>query len=348
MRKGGEIFFLAMVFSMCWTALAAMPWKDLPVDAVVISVNGRETTKSEFDEYVKMETALVRNKRRTMKEGQLRMMRVRIRVMARGELLTRALQYTNLCTNDIAVLDGEREEMKKRYERSFCRRRQTFDDLRDYLREEEAEDAFMRCFMEDVKIESALRRLYPDRLSVTDSDISNAVENVKNYNARAAATNAVICALATNVLMKIRAGGDFAALADQFSMDEDKNPGGDIGECTIESFSDDGEECMKGAASLKIGEVSDILQGNYGYIILKKTGDSVYSQIFFRKPYEMEELSGDELVEQIKKERRSGLIEELMPKFARSSKVEYPQGDVFLKFNMSPNSRQKQPRKNKP
>ena len=348
MRKERRLLLIAVVLSACFMVLAATPWAALPGDAVVISVNGRETTKSEFDEYVKMEEALVRNRRRMMKEDQLRVARVRIRAMARGELLARSLQYTNLCTNDFSVSDAERDNMKKRYERSFCRRRQTFDDLRDFLRDEEVEDAFMRCFIEDVKIDVALHRLYPERLAVTDSDMSNAVENVKNYNARAAATNAVICAFATNVLEKIRAGGDFAALADEFSMDPDRNPGGDIGECTIESFAEDGEECMVGAASLKIGDVSDILQGNNGYMILKKTGDGTYSQIFFRKPYELEELSGDKLFEELKKEKYTGLVEELMPVFLKSSKIEYPQGDVFFKFNISPNGRPKLPRKNKP
>ena len=72
-----------------------------------------------------------------------------------------------------------------------------------------------------------------------------------------------------------------------------------------------------------------------------------YSQIFFRKPYEMEELSGDRLVEELKKERRSELIEELMPVFVKSSKIEYPQGDVFLKFNASPLSQSKPLKKKK-
>ena len=347
MKKFWRSSFLVAALFFWGVSLATTPWKSLPGDVAVISVNGRETTKSAFDEYVKMEEALIRNRNHAMKETQLRSVRVRIRAMARKELLGRSLLYTNLCTNDVVVLEAERDEIKKRYERSFCRPRQTFEDLRDFLRDQEVEDAFMRCFEEDVKIGAVLRRIYPKRLEVTVGDISNAVENVKDYNARAAATNAVICAVATNVLKKIRAGGDFAALADEFSMDPDRNPGGDLGECTINSFADEGEECMVGAASLKVGDVSDILQGNSGYMILKKTGDSTYSQIFFRKPYEMEELSGDRLVEELKKERRSELIEELMPVFVKSSKIEYPQGDVFLKFNASPLSQSKPLKKKK-
>ena len=325
----------AVTLLLCGTASAVLQWKELPGYAVVISVNGRETTKSAFDGYVKMTEALVRNKKRMMSEDQLRSVRVKIRTTAKKELLGRSLLYANLCTNDIAVSDADREEMKRRYCSSFCRRRQTFDELRDFLRDEEVEDDFMRCFEEDAKIEAALRRAYPDRLAVTADDVSNAVKRVKNYNAVAAATNALICAVATNVLNRIRAGGDFAALADEFSMAVDKNPGGDIGECTINSFAEEGEECMAGAAALKVGEVSGILLGNSGYMILKKTGDSTYSQIFFRKPYEMEELSGDELVEVLKKEYREDLVNELLPKFVKTSKIVFPQGDVFFKLNQS-------------
>ena len=275
-----------------------------------------------------MEVSVVRN-RGALNEDQMRLMRWRIRSRARNELISRLILYTNLCTNDVAVSDLDRDAMKKRFEGSFCRKGQSFDDLRDILRNEEVEDAFMRCFAEDVKVETALHRLYPDRLSVTDRDVADSVEYMKNYNAMAAATNALICALATNVLEKIRGGGDFAALADEFSMDAEKNPGGDLGERTIESFADDGAACMTAAASLKVGDVSGILLGTTGYMILKKTGDNTYSQIFFRKPYEMESLPRAELVEELKKENREELLKELMKEFATTAKIEYPQGDVF-------------------
>ena len=328
-----KIASLLALLSCGAAGFAASPWASIPGNATVISVNGRNTSKKEFDSYVKMVGALYRNKHPSAKDEQLRAVRVRIRAQARKELLIRSLQYTNLCTNKVNVSKAVRTEMMNRYRASFCRRRQSFEDLRDFMREAEAEDAFLRCFEEDMKIDSALRLAYPEKLAVTDSDISNAVRNVVEYNNRAAATNVAICVLATNVLARIKAGGDFAALADEFSMDENKNPGGDLGECTIASFSEEGDECLAGVAALKVGDVSDIIQGNSGYLIIKKTGESSYSQIFFRKPYEMEVLSGAALVEELKKEKRTALLEELMPSFVKSARIEFPRGDIFLKFN---------------
>ena len=282
---------------------------------------------------MKMVGALYRNKHPSAKDEQMRAVRVRIRAQARKELVVRSLQYTNLCTNDVKVSNASRAEMTNRYRASFCRRRQSFDDLRDFMREAEAEETFLHYLEEDVKIDSALRVAYPEKLAVTDNDLSNAVRNVTEYNSRAAATNAAIYALAKNVLARIKAGGDFAALADEFSMDENKNPGGDLGECTIGSFSEEGDECLAGVAALKVGDVTDILLGDSGYLIIKRTGESTYSQIFFRRPYEMEMLSGAALVEELKKEKRTALLEELMPTFLKSAKIEFPRGDVFLNFN---------------
>ena len=76
---------------------------------------------------------------------------------------------------------------------------------------------------------------------------------------------------------------------------------------------------------------------------MKRTGEHTYSQIFFRKPYLFEVLTGEALVEDLKKEKRVTLLEELAPVFAKSAKVEYPCGDVFVK----PTSTPKQQRRKK-
>ena len=173
----------------------------LPEDAVVISVNGRTTTKRDFNAYVKMNETLYRNKFRLVQDEKFRGIKIKIRVMARKELLVRSLQQVYICTNaNISVTKEQMYDMERKYSSFFCRKGQSFEDLIDVLRSEGAEHMFRRCFEEDLKVDAALRQTYPGRLDVTAEDVSNAVIRVKAYNAVAAATNALICALATNVL----------------------------------------------------------------------------------------------------------------------------------------------------
>lgn len=342
-----KYMFLAAAFLQC-CEVKSESMASLPEDAVVISVNGRATTKRDFNAYVKMNEALYRNKFKSAQGEKFRGIKIKIRVMARKELLVRSLQQVYICTNaNITATKEQMREMEHKYSSFFCRRGQSFEDLIDVLRSEGAEHMFRRCFEEDLKVDAALRQAYPGRLDVSAEDISNAVIRVKEYNAIATATNALICALATNVLSKIKAGGDFAEMADRFSMDPNKMQGGDLGECTLQSFGEEGEDLLAAAAALKPGDVSGIVDGETGYIILKKTGESSYSQIFFRKPYFMEMLSGDALVEELKKEKRTALMEEVLSKAAKTAKIEYPHGDVFMKFNQQQNGKPPKRRKKK-
>lgn len=73
---------------------------------------------------------------------------------------------------------------------------------------------------------------------------------------------------AEEVLQKARKSEDFAALARQYSDDSSSNKGGDLGSfgknSMVKPFAD-------AAFALKVGEVSDIVESEFGFHVIRRT-----------------------------------------------------------------------------
>lgn len=81
-------------------------------------------------------------------------------------------------------------------------------------------------------------------------------------------------AKAQDVLGKVKAGGDFAELAKQYSQASDASSGGDLGSVTKGQLPDDQQKAID---ALQPGQVSDLVKTQYGYEIIKvteKNGDT--------------------------------------------------------------------------
>ncbi|MDE1825658.1 MAG: peptidyl-prolyl cis-trans isomerase [Candidatus Micrarchaeota archaeon] len=74
--------------------------------------------------------------------------------------------------------------------------------------------------------------------------------------------------LAEEILKKLKAGGNFSRLAEQYSIDGSRRRGGDLGEfgrgMMIKPFED-------AAFALKKGEISGLVKTQFGYHIIKRT-----------------------------------------------------------------------------
>jgi len=71
------------------------------------------------------------------------------------------------------------------------------------------------------------------------------------------------------ILERIRAGEDFATLADEYTEDTGTGEGGSLGSFGEGSMVTEFEDAVK---QLEIGEVSDVVETQYGYHIIKLTG----------------------------------------------------------------------------
>ncbi|WP_027360266.1 SurA N-terminal domain-containing protein [Desulforegula conservatrix] len=125
---------------------------------------------------------------------------------------------------------------------------------------------------------------YKSKVAVTDEDINNTYnDNIEDFRIEQKAKARHILVKvdekadaakideakkkAEGILAELKAGGDFAKLADKYTEDPSgKNKGGDLGEFTknkmVKPFSD-------AAFALKPGEISDLVKTNFGWHIIK-------------------------------------------------------------------------------
>lgn len=329
--------------------------------AVVLSVNGLNVTKGEFNSHCALMTALYQNRHPSANLEKIAKAKEKIRRSAKSETISRLMMYSNLCagTNATEVSEGVRASVEAEYVKTFCPKGQSFDQLNQVLAGKKLEDVFIREFSRDVQVRAALEAKYPEVYVVADEDLSNVVRKVERYNETAAATNALICATMTNVLNRIRAGEDFAKLADEFSQDAEKGEGGDMGECDAETFGGDKSDYVAVVSALKPGEVSGILETDEGYEIVRKVADVSASEsnseiscwrlsrIFFHRPCFLPVLDDAAMRIDILRERRRALMEKLSAEFAKTAKVSVPHPEFFQKLGTPQKGKTKQNKEKK-
>ncbi len=76
---------------------------------------------------------------------------------------------------------------------------------------------------------------------------------------------------AIQVKQKLDAGGDFVALAKEYSVDPSKDSGGDIGRFNADMFGKDGAGVAKAIEGMQVGDVSEPVQTAYGYHLFTVT-----------------------------------------------------------------------------
>ncbi len=75
---------------------------------------------------------------------------------------------------------------------------------------------------------------------------------------------------ANEILNKVKSGGDFAALAREFSICGSKSSGGDLGWFGSGKMIPKFEEAV---SKLSVGQISGLVPTQFGYHIIKKTGE---------------------------------------------------------------------------
>lgn len=338
-------------------ALLGFPqkWRGLPDQSVVIRIGDRTITKNEYENYVRVMRECIRIKFPKTPSDKLDMV-VRKRLMSvRDEVISKMLLRQGLPITNQLDRTAQREHVMRQYERSFSPRKQkvTFAQILDAMKREGLEAAFMRNFEHDLHVSFALKTDYAEQLKVTDQEFKDSRENVEKRNRNARATNEWNQATANKVWERLKKGENFAQLADEFSQDRNRMPGGDLGECDLSSLSFSGMDPQmfeqttywKAISKLHDGEFTPVLETDVGWEIVKMIAhidkgsanaevDSFHlARIYFRRVYECPEQNDEEFMDDLKQEKRDIFLQNVAKNVQEKFKVEFPSGEgIFPGF----------------
>ena len=124
-------------------------------------------------------------------------------------------------------------------------------------------------------------------------------------------------AKAEKLLKQVKAGGDFAALAKENSDDPgSKAMGGDLG------FFEKGtmvKEFGDAAFAMKVGQISNVVETQFGYHIIKVTDRKEGGMTTF-------ENAKADIVKSLQDKKKNELFKQLIEKVKAGAKIEYPPG----------------------
>ena len=318
-------------------------YAELPTNSVLVKVGDAAVTKQQFEELVSAKVALLKHKRPRVKADKLDDIRQNIRMREWMGLVPQMLLAEAARTNGLAIPPEDEANLRARYAKTYRRGRETLDDALKKALAAGQRKAFDDQLHRDLLAQAYLKKNFSSQMAVSEADVSNQVAVTKAYNIRAAATNALIFATASNILARARGGEDFGKLADKYSEDASKEPGGDMGFCAASDYSMDPPRVWHAIRSLKPGEITDVLETEDGIEIIKFLGEKDVdagdetdvtmhlARILWRQPIIFDD-DPEFLRQELRAERKRDAVAAAIKACRQSIPVQFPNGeDIFKK-----------------
>ncbi|MDO8446810.1 MAG: peptidylprolyl isomerase [Deltaproteobacteria bacterium] len=276
-------FIIPVVFMALYTNMA---FADTDV---VARVNGKPLTAFELNEEFQDLLPMMGSYHGGLSEEKI----ANIREKALNNLIEKELQYQYALEKGLSVSKKEIEAELAGMEKRFGSAAKFKDALkRSGMTKEQLKEFIKKRFL----TAKAKKETVGSRAALSDSELKDYYEKNKESFKRPVelrASHILIgvdptatkeekgkkLKLAKDLLVKIRAGEDFAKLAMRYSTDDGSAPiGGDIGTFHKEMADQEFENAV---LALKVGEVSDVVETIYGYHIIMLTGKKPETQLTF-------------------------------------------------------------------
>ena len=252
-----------------------------------------------------------------------------IRAKARSALIDMELQYQDALAKgqklSDAELDAEIDKLKERF-----RAKGSFEKLIASAGFTEA--SFRRFVERKILADRFKTQVVDQKAQVTDAQVKEFYETNKARYFKPAEFRASQILLKVDpasteeekakvrekaevILKKLRAGADFAEMAEKESNDRSSLNGGDIGSFHAGETVAEFEAALK---TLKVGELSELVETLYGYHIIKLTDRREPRQLTYE---EMRE----KIKAQLTNQEKDRLFKQWMDELRTKAKISYPE-----------------------
>lgn len=306
-------------------------------DIVAVRIDGRDFTRRDVIECGKTVLQLNLNKARRTKIRKREINALeRYCRSAVGREIAKAAVARYVSDRGLKVSREAIRRATRKFESKYgaksrrLKRMHNIDDLKYMLGKNafRADEMVMEMALFEVMTNDVVQNV---KIQVTDDMVSNRIEQIKMANDRAAATNALVFAKATNVWRKVASGKTaFEKAASDFSEDEYIKDGCEWGTFTRDQL--EGEEAVLSLLpSLKPGDVTPPVESDGGVAILRKEEDDSdktfsFSRIFFRLPYFYDQETPDEARAVLKEMKKAETIQSAIKDSVAKLNIEYPDG----------------------
>lgn len=302
---------------------------------IAVTINGITITEGDVLELIKPQLDMFAKQSAQLPPGIAEQYKKQLHDQAleqlmRRELLDQKIKESNITVSDEEVLTKIREiasgsgelisleEAKKEVERYG----QDFEQLKEDVHKSLARNKFMEMqWAGKINVTQEDARQYYDqnrnkfeipeqiRASHILIEFTSDDPNMDPNQAKAEAKTQT-----EDLLKQIKGGADFAELAKAHSKCPSAPRGGDLGYFprgkTTPAFE-------KAAFELQVGQVSDVVETEYGYHIIKVTDHKDASVVSF-------EQAKDDIIEQLTQQKQSEFAEEYINSLKNSAKIVFP------------------------
>lgn len=321
----------------------------LPDSEILISVGEEKLTKADIEANVSMALKLATYRAgKDLSESTRANIADRARMGLFKQFPDRSLVHLALAgTNGVSVteeaLTAKRTAFLKKFVRSGGSTEAAWKTLNGSERR-----ALEGAIRSQVELDLHFSNNCSNQIVVTEEEIERALQRTRDWNAKIDATNAYAYATASNILKQVEAGADFGELADKYSQDPDKQPGGLINEPAAVYFSNGRTSYLDMLEQMPAGRVTDILECTEGLLIVKvlpvskRTKMHDYQRIVLQTGVKYPEFTREDMIRIGKDEVRQKIYQDLLAEVRKTIKVDYPKGADFLsKKNTKPSPAKK-------
>jgi len=297
--------------------------------APVVSVDGTVLTRGQLDARVEFMLKLARRADPQMKSSNYQSLSNRLATTYPQVFVSRTLVRHYADKEKIAIPD----ETMKRFRKLALRhvrhlRAKDYDALLSKL------GADAEIFDGQVRDEALTDAVKAHVIAANPTNLpadyaARRLEEIKAYNKRMDATNAVIHARANEVWRKLKAGEPFKEVAKAYTeIEEERAEGGDWG-LLDDKILEDFPALLRAVKNLKVGEFSAPVEGDNGLMIVRldEKGEDKdeysLSRIYFCLPMFAREAPPAELIAEAKKKHGEQVWADFQKRLEQEAKIDY-------------------------